>query len=176
VLSCCDLYGNAGGNWTDCIADQLPLRGNLASNPLFCDPANHSFTVRTDSPCAAQNNALCGQIGAWGTACQAPADVVAAHDAPSALASARVSPNPFTTTTSIAYSIPVSVDAPLSLRIHDVQGRLVRELAHGPVIAGSHSAFWDGCDQQGKPVAAGTYFYRIEWGGLKVGGTLIRIR
>ena len=107
---------------------------------IFCDPANNVFTVRTDSPCAEQNNPLCGQIGAWEAACQPPADVEVAHDAPNALAPARVLPNPFTTTTSIVYSIPASVDAPLSLRIHDAQGRLVRELANGSVIAGSHAA------------------------------------
>lgn len=176
VLACCDLYGNAGGDWTGCIANQLPLRGNLSANPLFCDPANNVLTVRGDSPCAPQNNPLCGQIGAWGVDCEVPADVVVTHGGLNGLALARVSPNPFTTTASIAYSIPVSVDAPLSLRIHDVQGRVVRELANGSVSAGSHASVWDGRDQQGKPVAAGTYFYRIEWNGLVVGGTLSRIR
>ncbi len=176
VLSCSDLYGNVGGGWSGCIADQLPLRGNLSGNPFFCDAANRVFTLRADSPCAAENNPSCGQIGAWGVGCTVPAEVENTHGTPNALLLARVSPNPFATTASIVYSIPASVDAPLSLRIHDAQGRLVRELANGPVSAGSHTAFWNGCDRQGKPVAAGTYFYRIEWNGQGVGGTIHRIR
>jgi hypothetical protein len=176
VLACCDLYGNQAGDWTDCILGQLALRGNLTSNPLFCDPVNNVFTLRTDSPCAAQNSPLCGQIGAWEAACEVPAAVEAVHGTPSSFALSRALPNPFTATTSIVYSIPVSLDAPLSLRIHDAQGRLVRELANGPVTTGPHVAFWDGCDQQGRPVAAGTYFYRIEWNGQRAGGTLSRIR
>ena len=31
----CDVYGNEGGDWTDCIADQLGQDGNISADPLF---------------------------------------------------------------------------------------------------------------------------------------------
>jgi flagellar hook assembly protein FlgD len=45
-------------------------------------------------------------------------------------------------------------------------GRLVKELitaeSHTP---GRHEVVWDGRDDNGRQVASGTYFYRLEAGG-----------
>jgi predicted outer membrane repeat protein len=72
LLSCCDLYGNPGGDWTGPIADQLGIRGNIHEDPMFCSPAPHEdrdWTIRDDSPCApAQSD--CGLVGAWGVGCE----------------------------------------------------------------------------------------------------------
>jgi hypothetical protein len=38
TLSCCDLFGNAGGDWTEALADQRLLRGNCEVDPRFADP------------------------------------------------------------------------------------------------------------------------------------------
>jgi hypothetical protein len=62
-LSCSDVYGNEGGDWIGCIADQYPGNDNLWEDPLFCDPETGLFTLRSDSPCAEENNPACGQIG-----------------------------------------------------------------------------------------------------------------
>lgn len=64
-LSCCDIYGNAGGDWTDCVADQLGVAGNISVDPLFCDITTGDFTLHDDSPCAPGNSSGCGLIGAW---------------------------------------------------------------------------------------------------------------
>jgi parallel beta-helix repeat protein len=69
TLSCCDLYGNVGGDWTGCVADQYGTSGNFSDDPLFCDPAVGDFTLHADSPCAPENNVDCGVIGAWGVGC-----------------------------------------------------------------------------------------------------------
>lgn len=72
LLSCCDLYGNAGGDWIDPIADQLGLRGNISEDPIFCSAAPHDdrdWTIRDDSPCA-PGQSECGLIGAWGVGCE----------------------------------------------------------------------------------------------------------
>lgn len=71
-LSCCDLYGNAGGDWVSPIADQLGIRGNISEDPLFCSTAPHDdrdWTIHADSPCAPGQSA-CGLIGAWGVGCE----------------------------------------------------------------------------------------------------------
>jgi len=52
TLSCCDIYGNAGGDWVGCIAGQLGVNGNICEDPLFCDSQNLDFTLYADSPCA----------------------------------------------------------------------------------------------------------------------------
>ncbi|UCG42510.1 MAG: hypothetical protein JSU73_11675 [candidate division WOR-3 bacterium] len=59
----------------------------------------------------------------------------------------------------IRYSVltPQAVD----LRIYDVQGRLVRNLACGAHKPGSYDAHWDGTDERGKRVPSGTYFCRL---------------
>jgi len=69
TLTCCDIYGNEGGDWVDCIADQYGVNGNICEDPLFCDPENGDFTIRGDSPCAPDYNPECGLIGAWPVGC-----------------------------------------------------------------------------------------------------------
>jgi hypothetical protein len=66
-LSCCDVFGNEGGDWIDCIEGQLGVDGNLAEDPLFCDPAAGDFTLHGGSPCGPSGD--CGLIGAWPVSC-----------------------------------------------------------------------------------------------------------
>jgi hypothetical protein len=74
---CCDFFGNTGGDWTGCVADWYGQSGNVAEDPLFCDRASRDLTLRSDSPCAAGNNAECGQIGALGVGCEPPTAIQA---------------------------------------------------------------------------------------------------
>lgn len=76
TLICCDLYGNAGGDWTGCIEGQYGLDGNISEDPLFCDPLAGDLTIRSDSPCAPAHDPNCGLIGAWPVGCEAPTPVV----------------------------------------------------------------------------------------------------
>ena len=56
-LSCCDVYGNSGGDWVGCIADQLPLNGNFSADPQFCGGhGTDNFFLQSDSPCAQGNH------------------------------------------------------------------------------------------------------------------------
>jgi len=73
--ACCDIYGNTGGDWTGCIADQLGNDGNISQDPLFCDPEVHDFTLGSDSPCVPENNPECGLVGAWPVGCGGPSAV-----------------------------------------------------------------------------------------------------
>jgi hypothetical protein len=73
------------------------------------------------------------------------------------------SPNPFTGSTNIAFSVPGTA-AGTSLEIYDVEGRLVRSLAAGYSAADEASVVWDGNDTAGHRVAAGVYFYRLSGG------------
>ena len=64
-------------------------------------------------------------------------------------------PNPFNPATVIRFSLPQ--ESEISLRVYDVSGRMVRELAAGMYSAGSYSVTFSGHD-----LASGMYFYRLE--------------
>lgn len=68
---CCDIYGNTGGDWVGGIADQLGVNGNICEDPLFCAPDQNDLNLDCASPCTAENNPGCGQIGAWPVGCGA---------------------------------------------------------------------------------------------------------
>ncbi|MEW6752632.1 MAG: gliding motility-associated C-terminal domain-containing protein [Candidatus Latescibacterota bacterium] len=58
--------------------------------------------------------------------------------------------------------LKLAAPARLSLRLHDLQGRLVREVFAGPAGNGHRDHVWDGADQAGRPVPPGTYLYRLQ--------------
>lgn len=72
-------------------------------------------------------------------------------------------PNPFNPITTISFSLPAAAKA--SLNVYDLSGRLVRTLLNGEMVdAGPREAVWRGRDEDGRQVAAGVYFYRLEAG------------
>ena len=80
VLTCCDIYGNSGGDWTGCLAAQCGTNGNFSACPSFCNAAEGDFHLCDESPCAPCNHPDgydCGLIGAWDVGCSCgptPAD------------------------------------------------------------------------------------------------------
>jgi hypothetical protein len=86
---------------------------------------------------------------------------VAAAESGFRLAPSR--PNPFDRATVIGYALPRST--PVSIRVYDVTGRVVRVLVDSPVVeAGEHTVVWDGTNDGGIAVSSGVYFYRLEAG------------
>lgn len=69
-FSCCDIFGNAGGDWVGDIADQNETNGNFSDDPLFCGPEAEDFTIANSSPCLDAPG--CGLVGAWGSGCSGP--------------------------------------------------------------------------------------------------------
>ncbi len=69
-------------------------------------------------------------------------------------------PNPFNPETHIRFFLPSQQD--VSLKVFDLEGRLVRTLLNENLVAGSHNAFWDGRDNKGSGVASGVYFYQLK--------------
>ncbi len=75
-------------------------------------------------------------------------------------------PNPFNPETTIAYSIPKAGNA--SLKIYNTKGQLVRTLVDDVRDSGNHSVVWNGCDNEGRSVSSGLYFYRLSSDGNTV--------
>ncbi len=66
LLSCCDFYGNLGGDWVGVIAGQCGLNGNISADPLFCHPGEGDYRLDSTSPCLF---GPCGWIGAYDQGC-----------------------------------------------------------------------------------------------------------
>lgn len=75
TLSCCDLFGNAGGDWIAPFAAQIDERGNFSANPCYCDAPNEDFHLSADSFARAGGHPWgCNQlVGAYGVGCGASA-------------------------------------------------------------------------------------------------------
>jgi hypothetical protein len=75
-------------------------------------------------------------------------------------------PNPFRASTSIAYEVPHKTD--VSIRVHDVSGRLVRTLVGRVVGPGRHAVAWDGRNDDGEAVGSGVYFCSMDAGVARI--------
>ena len=90
-------------------------------------------------------------------------DLAAAKETtPTAFALIQNYPNPFNATTTIEFQLatPTTVE----LDIYDAIGQKVRTLVARYLAAGHYRAQWTGRDDAGRPVASGTYFYRLRAG------------
>jgi hypothetical protein len=84
-------------------------------------------------------------------------------------------PNPFNPRTGIAFELPRP--AVVSLRIHDLAGRLVRTLAAGESLpAGRHERAWDGRDARGHGLSSGVYLIELRAGGATVSRRMTLVR
>jgi hypothetical protein len=81
------------------------------------------------------------------------------HLTPAVFGLSESNPNPFRSTTSVSFQLPVP--ASVSLRVYDAAGRPVRTLADGSRNAGYYSAVWDGTDDSGVRLPSGIYFYGL---------------
>ena len=71
-------------------------------------------------------------------------------------------PNPFSTETTIEYTVPEAQS--VSLRIFDLLGRHIATLFEGYREPGLHRVTWDGYDDTRKRVGSGMYLYQFQAG------------
>jgi|GEM_PF-1088697 len=74
------------------------------------------------------------------------------------------SPNPFQGATRVAFDLPEA--GKVTLKVFDLNGRVVRVLADDWYPAGTHEVPWNALDAGGKPVSAGIYFLHIAAGSF----------
>lgn len=177
TLTCCDLYGNEGGDWADGIADQLGVNGNMSADPIFCDPENGDFRIADISPCSplSPDNPECGLIGAWGVGC----NLIDAPEVAGTGAGFRfegVHPNPFCREVQISFSLNTPVCRRSQLSVFDIAGRRLRSLYEQDVDTGRFRVSWDGRDESGEPVSAGVYILRLGSGRESVSTRITRLR
>ena len=85
-ITCTDISGNEGGNWTGRIAGMDTVNGNMELDPLFCDADNGDYTLRSSSPCVPENNSCEVWIGAVDSiGCENAAPVISSPDSATAI-------------------------------------------------------------------------------------------
>jgi hypothetical protein len=93
---------------------------------------------------------------------------------PAVMLSARAYPNPFNPQVTIAWEAPAGID--VGVTVYDAAGRRVREVWRGPVAADEGRATWDGRDDTGRTVAAGSYVYVVNAGAHRTSGRLTLVK
>ena len=76
-------------------------------------------------------------------------------------------PNPFNPVTTLMYDLPER--SFVSLKVYDINGRLIKTLINSISSEGVKSVQWHGTNDQGEPVATGMYFSRFEAISQKTG-------
>jgi hypothetical protein len=131
------------------------------SNIVYSDQGNYHVEVSNS----------CGTVASFNGALNldaTPAPVAIAKSAFHA-----IGPNPSEGRTMMAFSL--AGDAGVRYAVHDVRGRLVRQVDVGQLPAGHHQAHWDARDQSGSAVAAGVYFLSIDLNGERLGAKRVTI-
>ena len=67
TLNCCDIFGNAGGDYTGCIASQETINDNFSLDPVFCEESYYLVTAL--SPCTPDNSPCGTLVGAYEANC-----------------------------------------------------------------------------------------------------------
>jgi hypothetical protein len=85
-----------------------------------------------------------------------------------------VQPNPFNPETTFGFGLERR--AHVTMRVYDLQGRVVSTLLNEDMAAGSHSIRWDGRNGTGATVSSGTYYAQLVVGGVAATEKLIVLK
>ncbi|MBI4722891.1 MAG: hypothetical protein HY769_07870 [Candidatus Stahlbacteria bacterium] len=80
-------------------------------------------------------------------------------------------PSPFKDKVRLEYQLPgwaYNPATPVSMKIYDTGGRLVRVLVDEPQKPGPHTVYWDGKDENGQPISSGSYFCHLKTDGQQI--------
>jgi hypothetical protein len=103
--------------------------------------------------------------------------VVVVGRAPVSLSLHGAQPNPAVGAAYIRVSLHSFAEVvPAEIAVYDVRGSLVRTIAAGLLHPGTHTILWDGKDQGGVAVAAGSYLVRATAGAATASTKLLLLR
>ena len=83
-------------------------------------------------------------------------------------------PNPFNPITTLKYDLPE--DSFVHIKIYDMLGNVVNNLVNKNQNSGSKSVQWDATNNQGEPVSAGVYLYKIQAGEFSQAKKMILLK
>jgi len=91
-------------------------------------------------------------------------------------------PNPFSSSTTLSFSLPTNEHEFAQIDIYNSKGQVVYTLptisfpSHSLGTIGLCEIVWDGTNEQGRQVAPGTYLYKLEYNGNAVVRKMVRLR
>ncbi|HID10230.1 MAG TPA: T9SS type A sorting domain-containing protein [Candidatus Latescibacteria bacterium] len=83
-------------------------------------------------------------------------------------------PNPANPSTEIRYS--VGLTGPVTLKVYNLKGQVVRTLVDEVKTSGTYTVRWDGRDDKGIEVSSGIYLYRMEAGEYSEARRMVLLR
>jgi hypothetical protein len=164
-IRCCDIFGNAGGDYVGGIGGFLGINGNISEDPLFCDAPNGDLTLSSASPCADAPG--CGLIGAHGVGC----GVSGIAESNESQRTIRVlSPQPVASGSDIRIAIEVPEVTAGRLAVYSATGRCLTVLRQGEFPRGSQEFIWS---TRSKRVPSGVYYLVLSGTGWRVSRPLV---
>jgi predicted outer membrane repeat protein len=175
TLECCDLWGNQGGDWVDCIADSHG-DGNFSQDPLYCDPPG-DLSLSPESPCLPgqhPNGIDCDLIGAFALGCSPTAVLDPVEDGSSLPAEDErnsrdvflLGPVPNPSTEEFRYTISLQRPARVRVSVFDCTGRRAADLLDEEFLDGVQQKRFR-VDSEGLGLLGGVYYLVLESGGAR---------
>ena len=131
--------------------------GIINEDPEFCSPEDLTYNLKESSICQTASDSS-GLIGAYELPCSALI-VDQTQIEPNGFAILSNYPNPFNPTTNIVYTL--TDHGEYTLKIYDINGKLIRDLISGFGVPGHYKVIWDSSDDNGQKMASGIYFYHL---------------
>ena len=95
------------------------------------------------------------------------------NEAPIATGIDWVRPNPFTVSTALSFSLAGA--GHVKVEVFDVTGQRVAQVMNRMLPPGRHDARWDGRASNGRSVANGIYYLRVESAGLNGTRKIVKV-
>jgi hypothetical protein len=183
------VYSIDGDSLMFCEDDIITEWQSEIENMVFLDPGSHSKirvwtrvdtlaspgdTLAIDFDVVASNNPELVDSCDVNVFVGNTVTAVGIESAPSGVSLNQNVPNPFNPTTRIDFA--VDTNGPVSLRIFDISGRLVRTLVSGGRAGCWYAEEWDGRDDLGNQVSSGVYFYQLTAGDKTLTRKAVLIR
>ncbi len=133
--------------------------------PMLVERSNHTATLLADGRMILIGGEILGTQDAT-SQCDITGKTLDAETPPQPVSPVlnSISPNPFSSLTSISFSL--SDGTPVHLTIHDMLGRIVKTLTRLSPAAGNYSIPWDGKNDNGVSLPTGQYFCRFQVGEI----------
>jgi subtilisin family serine protease len=166
------VYVASSTNPTGYVNDQgtsfsCPLAAGVAALLLKANPAAEPMKIVEAMKMTATQASAPDNLNGWGIIDAAKAltylslsDTGNDETAPLTFNLHQNFPNPFNPGTDITYNL--RIEALVTLKVFDILGREVRTLVSTNQSAGLYLRRWDGTNDDGRAVAGGIYFYRLE--------------
>jgi hypothetical protein len=150
-------WGTIGGYaYGDGTSLSTPLIAGLCAQLLEIDPGMGPIEVRGALTASASNSATPDNYYGYGIPDALLAAGIDPPERPGSIVLNGAYPNPFRSNTRFDIFIPEG--DPLSVRIYDTRGALVRNLISNRILPWGGNLTWDGRNDAGRMVAAGLYF------------------